>query len=247
MKTILWYKSKAMIKLGINIDHLATLRNARGEGRPDLWRGAVAALRGGADSITVHLREDRRHIQDQDVSMLKKRLPVPLNLEIAPTEEIIEIACYFCPLAVCLVPERRTELTTEGGLNVSGNVALLQSFVARLRNAGSIVSLFIDPDLEQVAASAAVGADAIELHTGAYCLNPVRENFYRLSDAAKSAHEKGLTVHAGHGITYATMEHLRHLPYLHEVNIGHFLIAEAVFIGLEESVRRMKNIINQNS
>jgi pyridoxine 5-phosphate synthase len=234
-----------MIKLGVNIDHLATLRNARGEGKPDLWRGATTAIRGGADGITVHLREDRRHIKDQDVTMLMNSLPVPCNLEIAATQEMLEIVRRLRPASVCLVPERRTELTTEGGLNVRENSTFLRLFIAALHEAGTTVSLFVDPDLEQIAASAAVGADVIELHTGRYCRTPDAQGFSILSEAAKSAHANGLVVHAGHGINYITMEKLRHLPYLHEVNIGHFLVAEAIFIGLEESVRRMKTVLQQ--
>ena len=237
--------SKRRIRLGLNIDHVATLRNARGEGRPDVLRAAKTAIAAGADSITVHLREDRRHIKDADVVVLRRELAVPLNLEMAATEEMLEIACGLRPAFVCLVPENRLELTTEGGLDVTGQAERLTDYCAALRREGISVSLFVDADAGQIAASKAVGAQAIELHTGAYCRTPDSAGFSRLAAAAEQAHALGLAVHAGHGIDYDTAAILRDLPWLEEVNIGHFLMAEALFVGLSDATRHMNGILNK--
>ncbi|MFN8694276.1 MAG: pyridoxine 5'-phosphate synthase [Holosporales bacterium] len=236
--------SKQRIRLGLNIDHVATLRNARGEGRPDVLRAANSAVAAGADSITVHLREDRRHIKDADVVLLRRELTVPLNLEMAATEEMLEIACGLRPAFVCLVPENRLELTTEGGLDVAGQTARLTDYCAAMRREGISISLFVDADAGQIAASKAVGAQAIELHTGAYCRKPYAAGFNRLAAAAEQAHALGLAVHAGHGIDYDTAATLRDLPHLEEVNIGHFLMAEALFVGLPAALAQMRRVLD---
>lgn len=231
------------IRLGLNIDHVATLRNARGEGRPDIWRAATAAVRAGADSITVHLREDRRHIRDADVALLCASLPVPVNLEMAATAEMLGIACRLRPKHVCLVPENRLELTTEGGLDVAAQEAHLREYISALSSAGIHTALFVDANAAQLKASKAVGASAIELHTGAYCRTPDAAGLSRLAAAAEEAHALGLAVHAGHGIDYETAAQLAQLPHLEELNIGHFLISEAVFIGLDGAVARMRRCL----
>jgi pyridoxine 5-phosphate synthase len=231
------------LRLGVNIDHVATLRNARGVAYPDPLRAAQEAAKGGADSITIHLREDRRHIRDDDVARLVRSRGLPVNLEIAATEEMRAIALRHLPHATCLVPERREELTTEGGLDVASAVARLTPFVAGLTEAGIRVSLFVDPDRAQVEAAAAVGAPAVELHTGSYCdaAGPARDaELRRLIAAASAAESLGLEVHAGHGLTYENVGPVAAIPEICELNIGHFLIGEAIFLGLEESVRRMR-------
>ena len=241
----------APIRLGINIDHVATLRNARGQVHPDPLRAAAVAIEAGADNITAHLREDRRHIRDSDIERLVKELSVPLNMEMAVTPEMVEIALRHRPHASCLVPERREELTTEGGLDVKRQIAGITPFVAKLRDAGIQVAMFIDADPEQIAASKAVGADAVELHTGTYCeavlagdsLAAAAE-LRRLMAAAKLAAAEGLEVHAGHGLDYDTVPALTAIPQVVELNIGHFLIGEAVFVGLRESVARMRDIMD---
>lgn len=232
-----------MIHLGVNIDHVATLRQARRGTQPDILEAARAAERGGADGITVHLREDRRHIQDADVFRLRAELRVKMNLEIAATQEMFERALEVRPADVCLVPERREEITTEGGLDAVGLASVLTPGIARLREAGVRVSLFLDPDLSQVAAARDVGADAIEIHTGAYA-NASPESLpaelERIGEAARVASEAGLIVHAGHGLTVANVAPIAAMPVLRELNIGHSLVSDAILLGLEESVRRMK-------
>lgn len=235
------------IRLGINVDHVATLRNARGERHPDILRAAKLAIEAGADNITAHLREDRRHIRDEDVTRLMASLSVPLNLEMAVTEEMLAIALRHRPHASCLVPERRQEITTEGGLDVTSQVATLQPFVAKLRRAGIQVSLFIDPEPAQIEASAKVEADAIELHTGTYCRaadageQPAfRRELARLEEGARLAASLGLEVHAGHGFNYDNVGPVAAIPEIVELNIGHYLVGEAIFVGLGESVRRMR-------
>ena len=233
-----------MLKLGVNIDHVATLRQARHTPYPDLLAAARAAERGGADGITVHLREDRRHIQDRDVEVLRAGIGTKLNLEMAATDEMVRIACAARPADVCLVPERREELTTEGGLDVAGQLTALASAVAHLRDAGIRVSLFVDPDALQVAAAVRLHADAIELHTGPYAeahAPAVREaELARVRLAADRAHAAGLIVNAGHGLTLDNVGPIAAVPELHELNIGHAIVADALFVGLEEAVRRMQ-------
>jgi len=236
----------ARIRLGVNIDHVATLRNARGVAYPDPLRAAEEAEKGGADGITVHLREDRRHIRDADVERLIAARRLPVNLEMAATEEMRGIALRLRPHAVCLVPERRQELTTEGGLDVAGAGGRLAPFVKSLAAAGIQVSLFIDPDPAQIEAAAAAGAPAIELHTGAYCDADGRardSELRRLASAAALGRRTGLEIHAGHGLTFESVGAVAAIPEVCELNIGHFLVCEALFLGLEEAVRRMVEAI----
>ncbi|MBL3584293.1 pyridoxine 5'-phosphate synthase [Rhodovulum sulfidophilum] len=235
------------LRLGVNIDHVATLRNARGAAYPDPLRAALLAEAAGADGITAHLREDRRHIRDADIDALMAGLSVPLNLEMAATDEMQAIALRHRPHAVCLVPERREERTTEGGLDVAGDAARLARFIAPLAGAGCRVSLFIAADPAQVEAAAEVGAAVVELHTGAYCdlhhegrLAERDVELERLTAMARHAQGLGLEVHAGHGLTYETVGPVAALPEIRELNIGHFLIGEAVFLGLEASIAEMR-------
>ena len=241
------------IRLGVNIDHVATIRNARGEAYPDPARAAEIALAAGADGITAHLREDRRHISDADIDALAalcRKRGQPLNLEMAVTDEMEQIALAHRPHAAALVPERREEVTTEGGLDVAGGHNRVAPVVANLKAAGVRVSLFIDPDPEQIAAAASVGAQVVELHTGAYCL-AVRERrndaprlLQALRKGAAQAAALGLEVHAGHGIDYETVGAIAAIPELAELNIGHFLIGEAIFIGLDAAIRRMRALMD---
>jgi pyridoxine 5-phosphate synthase len=231
------------LRLGVNIDHVATLRNARGGNYPDTLRAARLAAKAGADGITVHLREDRRHIRDDDVERLVRGLDIPVNLEMAATEEMAAIALKLLPHAVCLVPEKRQELTTEGGLDVASAAGILKPFVGRLVAAGIRVSIFVDSVPAQVEAAGAVGAPAVELHTGAYCdaEGPRQaEELARLAQAARRGAALGLEIHAGHGLTFDNVGAVAAIPEIVELNIGHFLISEAVFIGLEAAVRRMR-------
>lgn len=233
-----------MIKLGVNLDHVATLRQVRRTIYPDVLAAAQAAERGGADGITVHLREDRRHIQDADVDRLRARIGTKLNLEMAPTEEMVAKACVVRPQDVCLVPERREELTTEGGLDAAGQITTLRVVVSRLRDAGIRVSLFLDPEDQQIEAARQLGADAIEIHTGTYAdvpTAPARQaELGRIRRAAQAAATARLIVNAGHGLTLDNVEPIAALAVIHELNIGHSIIADALFVGLEEAVRRMK-------
>lgn len=233
------------LRLGVNIDHIATVRNARGIDTPSPLRAAQYAKAGGADSITAHLREDRRHIKDADIDALTAWNGLPLNLEMAATVEMQAIALRHKPHAVCLVPEKREELTTEGGLDVAGQQARLTDYISPLRDAGSRVSLFIDPDSAQIEAAAACGAAVVELHTGTYCEVPEQREaeLKRLQHAAKLADELGLEVHAGHGLNFATVQPIAAIPEIVELNIGHFLMGEAMFIGLENAVREMRRLM----
>jgi pyridoxine 5-phosphate synthase len=235
------------LRLGVNVDHIATIRNARGGEHPDPLQAAELAIEAGADGITAHLREDRRHIRDEDIARLKQRLTRPLNLEMAPTEEMLGIALKTRPNACCLVPERRAERTTESGLDVRGLGNGFADYIARLRDAGIRVSLFVDADEAQLEASSRAGADIVELHTGTYCeaaqekdAGHVERELARLVEGARIAAAAGLEVHAGHGLTYDTVGPVAALPQIVELNIGHFLVGEAIFVGLAESVRRMK-------
>jgi pyridoxine 5-phosphate synthase len=229
------------IRLGLNVDHVATVRNARGGVHPDPVEAARLAIAAGADSITAHLREDRRHIRDEDMRRLRA-LPAPLNMEMAATGEMVRIACELRPHACCLVPERRQELTTEGGLDAPGQSAALGPVVARLAAAGIQVALFIDPDPAQLEAAAAIGAPAIELHTGAYAENRPGE-LDRLRAAAAMASRLGLECHAGHGLSFANAAAVAAIPEVVELNIGHFLIGQAIFDGLPAVVARMKALM----
>lgn len=236
-----------MLRLGVNVDHVATLRNARAGERPDPVRAALTAIEAGADSITAHLREDRRHIRDDDMARLKANISKPLNFEMAATGEMLKIALATKPHAVCLVPERREELTTEGGLDVVGQHSALAPFVARLNDAGVRVSLFIAADPAQIEMAAKLRAPVIEIHTGAWCDAVVdgdtakaAAEWQRIVDGAKLAQSAGLEVHAGHGLDYATAETIAALPQIVELNIGYYLIGEALFAGLAETVRTMR-------
>jgi len=231
-----------MIRLGVNIDHVATLRNARGGTFPDPVAAAELAIASGADGITAHLREDRRHIRDADMPRLKA-LSAPLNFEMAATDEMVRLACELRPHACCLVPEKRQEVTTEGGLDVVGQREALSSKINRLKAAGIRVSLFIDPDTRQIETAAALGAPVVELHTGAYALGGEHE-LERLQKAAHTALTCGLELHAGHGLTYDNVEAIAALKGLAELNIGHFLIGQAIFDGLGPTVQKMKRLIN---
>jgi pyridoxine 5-phosphate synthase len=236
----------APLRLGVNLDHVATLRNARGGAHPDPVRFAHLAVEAGADGITVHLREDRRHIRDADVERLMAELAAPLNLEMAVTDEMVAIARHLRPHATCLVPERRQEVTTEGGLDVIGAGPQLKDAVAALGAAGCRVSLFIDPEPAQLDAARAAGAPVVELHTGSYCeaAGETRaQELERLRRAARHAAAIGLECHAGHGLTYANVRPVAALPEIVELNIGHFLVGEAVAIGLPEAMRRMRELM----
>jgi len=240
--------SAKSILLGVNIDHVATLRQARGGRSPDPLLAALVAEQSGADSITLHLREDRRHIQDRDVVALRAALKTRMNLELAATEEMLGIAARVLPHDACLVPEKRTELTTEGGLDVAGQRAAIGAACARLADAGIRVALFIDPDAAQVAAAAAAGAAAVELHTGAYAEaeGPQRaRELARLADAARRAAEAGLIVHAGHGLDYHNVQPVAALPQLAELNIGHAIVARAVTAGIGAAVAEMKRLMRE--
>ncbi|MGA8651743.1 MAG: pyridoxine 5'-phosphate synthase [Xanthobacteraceae bacterium] len=235
------------LRLGVNIDHVATVRNARGGRHPDPVKAAEIAIAAGADGITAHLREDRRHIIDDDVLRLKARIKKPLNLEMAATREMVEIACTVRPHAACLVPERRQERTTEGGLDVAGQRRELAAAVERLAASGIRVSLFIAPEPQQIDAAVAVGAPVIEIHTGAWCealaagdAGAATGEFARITRGATLAASAGLEVHAGHGLDFVSAEEIATLPQIVELNIGHFLISDAIFEGLEATVRKMR-------
>lgn len=239
------------LRLGVNIDHVATIRNARGGDHPDPLRAAELAVEAGADGITAHLREDRRHISDDDIARLMATLTRPLNFEMAATAEMLEIALKHRPNAACIVPERRQELTTEGGLDVVGGRTLLKDYVRHLRDSGMRVSLFVDPEADQIHASAEVGADIVELHTGTYCEAAheeddltVRAELVRLEKAAALADAAGLEVHAGHGLTFDTVGAVAAMPEIVELNIGHFLIGEAIFGGLHSTIQRMRALMD---
>jgi pyridoxine 5-phosphate synthase len=239
------------LRLGVNIDHVATVRNARGGASPDPVRAARLAEAAGADGITAHLREDRRHIGDRDIERLTAGIGVPLNLEMAATEEMQAIALRHRPHAVCLVPERRAERTTEGGLDVAAEEARLARFVAPLAEAGCRVSLFVAAEARQIEASRRIGAAVVELHTGAFCdahaegrAGESEAELARLRESAAHARGLGLEVHAGHGLSYDTVGPIAALPEVVELNIGHFLIGEAIFTGLEQAIRHMRALMD---
>jgi pyridoxine 5-phosphate synthase len=231
-----------MTLLGVNIDHVATIRQARGTAYPDILAAAQAAERGGADGITVHLREDRRHIQLEDVVLLKENIKTRLNLEMAATEEMLAIAKKIKPAFCCLVPEKRQELTTEGGLDVISQANYLQKICETLGMLGISVSLFIDPDHEQINAAKKCGAPYIELHTGEYAEG--KESIARIHSAALYAKQLGLIVNAGHGLHYQNVTAVAAIPGMHELNIGHAIVARAIFTGMQEAVAEMKRLIN---
>ena len=240
------------LRLGVNIDHVATVRNARGSAYPDPVRAAMIAQEAGADGITAHLREDRRHIVDQDIASIIKAIDIPLNFEMAATDEMQKIALAHGPHAVCIVPEKREERTTEGGLDVVKDENKLAHFITPLKNKGCRVSIFIAADDNQIRAASRIGAQVVELHTGAFCDLHYEESFEkrdaelsRLTDMASLAHSLGLEVHAGHGLTYETVTPIAELPEVVELNIGHFLIGESIFTGLKEAILRMRELMNK--
>lgn len=241
------------LRLGVNIDHVATIRNARGGRHPDPVRAARQAAMAGADGITAHLREDRRHISDSDIEALAQVLDVPLNLEMAATEEMLEIALRHRPNAACIVPEKRSEVTTEGGLDVVSGRAHLADYVRKLGDAGIRVSLFVDPESAQLAAAAELGAPVVELHTGAYCDafledgsgQASQRELEKLKRAAEETERLGLECHAGHGLTFDTVGPVAAIPQVVELNIGHFLIGEAIMSGLESAVKRMRSLMDK--
>jgi pyridoxine 5-phosphate synthase len=236
------------IRLGVNIDHVATIRNARGGKFPDPVRAAKLAAQAGADGITAHLREDRRHISDEDIERLSTEIDLPLNLEMAATNEMLEIALRHRPHAVCIVPEKREERTTEGGIDAARQQQRLAPFVKQLSAAGVRVSLFIEADREQLDAAVALGAPVVELHTGAYCNagDLQREEILQaLRPAASYGTASGLEIHAGHGLTYDSVAPIASIPEIRELNIGHFLVGEAIFVGLEQSIRQMRDLMNE--
>lgn len=237
-----------MTALGVNIDHVATVREARKTNEPDpVWAASLAEL-GGADGITLHLREDRRHIQDRDLHLLRQTVTVKLNLEMACDQRVLEIACQAKPYQATLVPERREEVTTEGGLDVAGQQSRIADAVAKLHEAGIVASLFLDPDPRQIEAAAAIGADAVELHTGAYAHASAKfaaaAELAALRTAAEQVVAAGLTLHAGHGLTYRNVRPIAQIPGMCELNIGHSIIARAIMVGLEQAVRDMKRLIS---
>lgn len=237
------------LRLGVNIDHVATIRNARGGGHPDPVRAARQAAEAGADGITAHLREDRRHISDSDIERLTAEINLPLNLEMAATDEMLGIALRHKPHAACLVPEKREEVTTEGGLDVAAHHKHLTPFVKSLMDGGMRVSLFIDPEPVQLHVATALGAPVVELHTGAYCDadNPQARDYElkRLVDAAAYAADLGLEVHAGHGLSFDSVGPVAAIPQLVELNIGHFLMGEAIFSGLTSAITRMRSLMDK--
>lgn len=238
-----------MPRLGVNIDHVATIRQARRTIEPDpVWAAALAEL-AGADVITIHLREDRRHIQDRDLRVLRQTAQVPLNLELAAEQSVVDVALDVVPDQATLVPERREEVTTEGGLDVLGNLVRVKTCVEQLQSAGIIVSLFIDPDVQQVEASQKLGVEAVELHTGRYAdaVGPEEQarELARLVEAGQRAVELGLALHMGHGLTYRNVQPVARIPGVDELNIGHSIVARAVLVGFERAVREMKALLDQ--
>ncbi len=236
-------------KLGVNIDHVATIRNVRGETYPDPLRAALIAQKSGANSVTIHLREDRRHIRDYDLKNLKKKLKIPLNLEMAPTKEMLKIAIKNKPDFVCIVPEKRKEITTEGGLNINKNKKVLKNIIKTLRKNKIRVSLFIEPKLSDIKISHMFGANCVELHTGNFCNlfnkgKKLNKSFQKLKNSANYAKKIGLEVHAGHGLTYETASLISKIKAISELNIGHFLIAESIFLGLNNTIKQFKKVIN---
>ena len=237
-------------KLGVNIDHVATIRNARGENYPNPLRAALIAENSGADSITIHLREDRRHIMDNDLKNIKSKLRIPLNLEIAPTREMLKIALKHKPKYVCIVPEKRTEITTEGGLNLNRQKTFLKKMISKIKAKKIRVSLFIEPKIADIILSKKLGADCVELHTGRYCnlfnkKKKIKNEFFRIKKSAFYAVKNSLEVHAGHGLTYKTAYQISKINSISEFNIGHFIIAESIFNSLKKTIIKFKQIINK--
>ena len=239
------------IRLGVNIDHVATIRNARGSVHPDPLKAAKIAQSSGADGITAHLREDRRHISDGDIKLLKEEIDIPLNLEMAPTQEMLDIALEARPERICLVPEKRLEITTEGGLDVvntkKNKLRLLEKIINYAYKSNIDVSLFIDPDIKQIRSAKSMGVKIVELHTGNFCSSKKEkkiEELEKLKVASEYAHGEGIEVHAGHGINFDTVGDISKIKYITELNIGHFIIGEAIFLGLKKTIIKMRKMID---
>tara|TARA_Y100001970_G_scaffold293848_1_gene443839 strand:- start:25457 stop:26182 length:726 start_codon:yes stop_codon:yes gene_type:complete len=237
-------------RLGVNIDHVATVRNARGEKYPSPLRAAKLVEQNGADSVTIHLREDRRHIKDNDLRDIKKKLKIPLNLEIAPSKEMVKIALKNKPDYVCIVPEKRREITTEGGLNLKKNYRLIQKILTKLKKKHIRTSLFIEPNIDDIKIAKKINTDCIEIHTGKFCYlynnkKNFKKEFTKIKKSVILANKIGLEVHAGHGITFSSGKFLSKIKGITEFNIGHFIIAESIFIGIKASIKKFKNIINK--
>ncbi len=237
------------IRLGVNIDHVATVRNARGENYPSPLRAALLAQKNGANSVTIHLREDRRHINESDLKVIKKKLKIPLNLEIASTNEMVNIAIKQKPPFICIVPEKRKEITTEGGLNLNYKKKYLSKVIKKLKKNGSRVSLFIEPKIKDINVAKKLGTDCIEIHTGRLCnqINKKKSYSVELSTIKKAvnfANKLGLEVHAGHGLTYESSKILKKIKGIKEYNIGHFLVGESIFLGLSKTIKKFKKILN---
>ena len=237
-----------MCKLGINIDHVATLRNARGQFHPDPLKAAMALKECKVDSITMHLREDRRHIKDDDIFLIKDKVDLPINLEIAPTEEMTKIALRLNPRSICFVPEKRMEVTTEGGLNVKSNAIRIEKLLNLLSNSKIKVACFIEPDFNQIESLKSLGIKTLEFHTGSYAdaktLKIMKQKLFLIKEAAKYATQLGFDCHAGHGLNYDNVYNVASIKEIKELNIGHFIIGEAIFSGLKNSISKMKEIIN---
>jgi pyridoxine 5-phosphate synthase len=237
-------------KLGVNIDHIATIRNARGEGYPDILQGAIMAIKSGADSITIHLREDQRHIKENDVILLKKKLKRPINLEMAMTTKMIRFAKKIKPRYVCIVPEKREELTTEGGLNLKHNQIFLKKGINQLKKLGIKISLFINPTIEDVKIAKKLNADNIELHTGTFCnqlklrnKKKINSEFLKLKKSAIYASKLSLGIHCGHGLNYQSTKIIKKIKQISEYNIGHFIISESIFLGLDKVIKKFIRIL----
>jgi pyridoxine 5-phosphate synthase len=236
------------IRLGVNIDHVATIRNARGENYPDPLKAALVAEQSGADSITIHLREDRRHILDNDLKVIKKKLQIPLNLEMAATNEMLKIALKYKPNYVCIVPEKREEVTTEGGLNLNKKKFLLRKIINEFKNKNIRVSLFVEPKISDIALSKEIGANCVEIHTGKFCYlynnkKKFKSEFLKIKNSVSFAKKIGLEAHAGHGLDYKTAYIISKIKYISELNIGHFIIAESIFVSLKKTIKKFKSII----
>jgi pyridoxine 5-phosphate synthase len=237
------------LRLGVNIDHVATVRNARGGDNPDPVRAAIQAEQAGADGITAHLREDRRHISDDDIVRLSRELEIPLNLEMAATDEMLAIAVKARPHAACIVPEKREERTTEGGIDAAGHFARLKPIVTTLADAGIRISMFIEPDHRQLDAARSLGAPVVELHTGAYANAAGKDReamLHKIREAASYGASIGLEIHAGHGLTFDNVQPIAVLPEIRELNIGHFLIGEAIFVGLVDAIQKMRRLMDDS-
>ena len=237
-------------RLGVNIDHVATIRNARGEDYPSPLRAALLAQKFGANSITIHLREDRRHIRDLDLKNIRKKLKIPLNLEMAPTNEMLVISLKYKPRYVCIVPEKRSELTTEGGLNLKKNLKLIKKIIKKLKKKNIIISLFIEPSIADIKIAKSIQADCIEIHTGKICnlynkKKNIKNEIKKIKKAVNYANNIGLEVHAGHGITFSSAKILSKIKGIREFNIGHFLIGESIFTGIRDSIKKFKKILKK--